>query len=132
MSEQNKNLRIGTLVSLTEPLIILCIDGTFRFIYNEFNCSLQIGEVILFEDSTDDYPIFAVLLSEFQYYQNIRCYNRDEFEPILYKTKGLCIPQKILDESSKFIIDNGDNYQFIIYYKNENDVYADLVYLQSA
>ena len=131
MTKQNKNLRIGTLVSLTEPLIVLCIDGTFRLIYNEFNCSLQIGEVILFEDSTDDYPIFAVLLSEFKYYQNIRCYNRDEFEPVLYKTKGLCIPQKILSENSKFIIDNGDNYQFIIYYKNGNDIYADWRYTKS-
>lgn len=131
MSDKIKNLRIGVIVGLTEPLIVLCVDGTFRFIYNEFETSLQLGNVVLFEDSVDDYPIFAVLLSEFKYYKNIRCNNRDDYEQLLYRTKGLCVPQTVLYESSKFIIDNGYNYQFIIYYKNGDDVYADWRYTNS-
>lgn len=131
MSLKIKNLRVGVIVSETDPLIVMCIDGTFRFVESEIYPSSSVGEIIFFEDSPTDDAVFVVPISEFKYYSNCRSYDQDYDETLRKDQNGLCVPKKILNESSKFIVDNGNGYQFIVYYQNEDDTYADWRYTES-
>lgn len=123
-------LEIGVVICLTDPLIILSTNGTFRFLENGLRSSLKVGEIVLFKELPSeecDYINFVLPISEFRYYKNIRCHNRECYNKELY-AQGLCIPQEILKESTQFIIDNGYGYQFIIYCEYNNIVYADWKY----
>lgn len=124
-----KDLRIGIVISSeTSPLIVVCLDGTIRFARRNILQSLKDGEIILFEDSKDDYIKWAVRISEFSYFTNIRCNNRDDYDENIYKTKGVCVPKYIMSEHNKFIVNNGYGCQLVIYCKTPLKTYADWRY----
>ena len=129
-----KDLRIGVIISETDPAIVACLDGTFRLLYSDVLENPVQYTIILFEDSKSDEIEFVAHLDEFDYYTNIRGSERSDYDEFFYqKYHGLCVPKKILSKSNKFIIDNGYGYQFVIYYFNEqaNTIYADSRYTKN-
>lgn len=125
-----KDLRIAIIISdETSPIIAMCLDSTLRFIRKDILRDCKIGNIIFFEDSSDDFVKFAIKISEFEYFTNVRCFNRDDYDEYLYKIKnGLCVPKQILAKHNVFIVNNGGGRQLIVYCQTNNMTYADWRY----
>lgn len=128
-----KGLRVGVVVSNnTTPIVLICTDGTLRlYTHNKDQVNLSTGDILLFQETKDDFVKFAVPISEFEYFTNIRGYNREFYDEELYNTRGgLCVPKNLTTKHSKFIVNNGCGYQFIVYYRDERAFFVDWRYTE--
>ncbi|MBR5677908.1 MAG: hypothetical protein IKX20_07205 [Paludibacteraceae bacterium] len=125
-----KNLRVGVLLSNSKNGIIICLDGTFRVADANLPEKFQLLDTILFEDSKSDRARYIIGLKDFDYYDN-SLHRYSNYDEILYKEEnGICVPKECIAKSSKFIVDSGSGYQFIIYCNNGSDVYVDWRYTE--
>lgn len=124
-----KNLRVGVILYPSQKGIVFCLDGSLRFASCE---QYKENDIVFFRDDKSDSIDFLISICEFDYFKDYSFRERHECDELLYKQgNGLCVPKKYLNQSTKFIVDSGDSRQFIIYLKNQGEIYADWRYIQS-
>lgn len=116
-------LSFGVVLGREDFKVILHDSGYFQLMEHAIFPKVKPDDYVFFVPKKNDKSDFVVLLNEFDYFENIRCNERDDYDYALYNDWGLCIPKEILVKSKRFIVNNGFGYQYV-YYQNKETTYA--------
>lgn len=124
-----QHLSFGVVIGRDDFKVILLDNGYLQLMEDVFMTQVKPDDYVFFVPKRNGKSGLVVPLDEFDYFENIRCSERNDNDPILFKDNGgLCVPSEALRKSKKFIVNNGFGYQYIVYYQHEDVVYADWNY----
>ena len=124
-----QSLSFGIIVGRDDFKVILRDNGYFQILEDSLISKVNPEDFVFFLPNKEGKCSLVVPLCEFDYFENMRCTGRDDYDPILFKDNGgLCVPKEALLRSNSFIVNNGSGYQYIVYYKQDETAYAGWTY----